>query len=594
MTKIISLQEDKKFNKWHPEVEKVLVDKSIKPRDLTLESPRLEIICEEHGVTLKTIVNIYKNIKEHGKVVCNKCSRATATKKAMATNLERFGGQPAQNPAVLEKMKKTNLERYGTEFIVQMDDYHDKVKKTNLEKYGVEYGLMDPEIRAKGMKTMEEKYGEGNTHYFKSKENYENWKKGNVEKFGVEFPMQNEEVREKFTETMKERYGVDHALQHEEFLEKAQGTTFQNYGVNHPTKSYEVYLRGCETKNEDPVSEESFNIVNNKELFIEFINQMTIKLDKKPTIVDIANELKYGLTAIGFSIRGFELQDMIRYLGGESYGEHELLDFFKRNGISAKHRYTKLGPELDIYIEKYDLGIEYTGLYWHSDIYKKKNYHYDKYKYYNDIGTRVIHIYEDEWNDMFTQDIIKAIILSACGKVKNNHMKYARKLDLVELDNSPDNIEKIKNFLDSNHLQGFRPSSIYLALMENDNIIELMTFGHPFFGNKNAKNYQYELIRHCTKLHYSVVGGKERLFKYFLDNYPHDNQFYNHIVTYADIDKFNGNSYLSLGFKLFNHSIPVWGLEENFTKRISRNPNNNAYFKTLPKIYGAGNNTYVY
>lgn len=207
MTKFVSLGEDKKLNKWHPEVEKVLVDKTLRPRDFKVDKPKVEIMCEEHGISTKTLKNMYENIMKNGKVICNKCSRAAATKKAMATNLERFGGQPAQNAAVLAKMKKTNLERYGSEFIVQMDDYQDKVKKTNLEKYGVEYGLMDPEIRAKGMKTMEEKYGEGNTHYFKNKENYENWKKGNVEKFGVEFPMQNEEVREKFTETMKERYG---------------------------------------------------------------------------------------------------------------------------------------------------------------------------------------------------------------------------------------------------------------------------------------------------------------------------------------------------------------------------------------------------
>jgi hypothetical protein len=40
-----------------------------------------------------------------------------------------------------EKRKKTNLEKYGREYVAQVDEFQDKWKKTNLEKYGKEHTL---------------------------------------------------------------------------------------------------------------------------------------------------------------------------------------------------------------------------------------------------------------------------------------------------------------------------------------------------------------------------------------------------------------------------------------------------------------------
>ena len=587
----ISFGEDKKVNEWHPEITKVLIDKSIRPKDYRSEKEGTDISCDKHGMSRKTFAIMYKNIKEHGKVVCNKCSREISTKKAMKTNLERYGGQPAQNPGVLAKMKATNLERYGVEFIVEADDFQDKSKKTNLERYGVEYGLMDPKIRAKGTKTMEEKYGEGVTHYFKSEENYTKWKAGNIEKYGVEFPIQNEEIRQRFTDTMVDRYGVEHALQHDDFIDKARDTTLERFGVEHATQNYDIYIKACESKNIIPVTEKMFNLMNDKDSLSKYLDEVAQELGELPSIMKVSSLVNYSPTRVAQIIRKLELEDKIHYLAGESYGEHEIIEFLKGHGIKSKHRYTSLGNEIDIYIEDHDVGIEFNGLFWHSDLYKKKKYHYNKYKEYNDIGTRLIQIYEDEWADDETREILKSIILSACGKVDDRSVKYARKLRLLELVN----VKGVVDFYEENHLQGFRSASHHIALMDGEEIIEMMSFGYAYFGNRvNKKKYQYELIRHCTKLNYSVVGGKERIFKHFISKYPYDNDYEFHIVSYCDLDKFNGNSYAQLGFIPNTHSIQMWGIDENYTRRVNRNPSNNDYFKGLPKIYGAGNVTFVY
>lgn len=381
--------------------------------------------------------------------------------------------------------------------------------------------------------------------------------------------------------------GVEHALQNEDFLIKSRETNMRNLGVPHPSYSYDVYLKSCASKNEIPRSEESFKITNIKENFIEFVDYVSTKLNKKPNIDELARELGIQRTRMTFIVRKFEVQDMIQYLAGESYGEYEIIELLKNHGIRAHHRYSKLGPEMDIYLEKYDIGIEFTGLYWHSSKFKEKDYHYDKYKYYNDVGTRLIHIYEDDWNDDIKSDIVKSQLLHECGKISLDSTLNANDLELVDPDDTQDNFLKISEFMVYNNMDGIVDSTINLALMLDDEIIEMMSF-----KPSEDTNYQFELVAHFTKVYHKVLGGKERLFKYFLSEYQ--NKQKNFLVTHIDIDLKDEREYLSLGFKLFNHSIPVWGLEENFTKRISRNPKNNAYFKTLPKIYGAGNNTYVY
>jgi len=79
-------------------------------------------------------------------------------------------------------------------------------------------------------------------------------------------------------------------------------------------------------------------------------------------------------------------------------------------------------PELNI-------GIEYNGLYWHSEQNKEKEYHYNKWKLCNDKGIQLITIWEDDWN--YKKDIVKSIIKN---KLKLNNIKiYARKCKIKEV-----------------------------------------------------------------------------------------------------------------------------------------------------------------
>lgn len=69
-----------------------------------------------------------------------------------------------------------------------------------------------------------------------------------------------------------------------------------------------------------------------------------------------------------------------------------------------------------------------------------------------------------------------------------------------------------------------------------------MTFGKPYLNKSNE--YEWELYRFCNKLNTSVVGGFDKLFKYFIRNYNPKN-----ILTYSDFAKGDGHTYEKWGLQ---------------------------------------------
>ena len=54
---------------------------------------------------------------------------------------------------VKQKIKATNLERYGVEYAMQSKEVRDKIKATNLERYGYENAMQNEEVQNKVRKT---------------------------------------------------------------------------------------------------------------------------------------------------------------------------------------------------------------------------------------------------------------------------------------------------------------------------------------------------------------------------------------------------------------------------------------------------------
>jgi len=114
----------------------------------------------------------------------------------------------------------------------------------------------------------------------------------------------------------------------------------------------------------------------------------------------------------------------------KSIKEKELLGYIKQNYNGEIISGYRNQYEIDIYLPNLKIGFEFNGLYWHSELYKERDYHINKTDYFKELGIRIIHIWEDDW--VYKTGIIKSQILNILGK---SNRIYARKCEVKKLGN---------------------------------------------------------------------------------------------------------------------------------------------------------------
>ena len=244
----------------------------------------------------------------------------------------------------------------------------------------------------------------------------------------------------------------------------------------------------------------------------------------------------------------------------KSIKEKNLLEYIKSIYTGEIISGYRDGIEIDIYLPELKIGIEFNGLYWHSNKFKDSNYHINKLNWFKVKGINVKFIYEDDFDNNF--DIIKSQINNWLNLISTKI--YARKTEVRRITN----VDEYRNFLNQNHIQGFIPSKLVYGLYYQDNLVSLMCFDKKE-GRLNMKEDGWNLSRFCNLLNNQIIGGASKLLNHFIkENNP------SRIISYADKDWSNGNLYFTLGFKLLSESKPdykyiVDGIrksKQNFTK----------------------------
>lgn len=377
---------------------------------------------------------------------------------------------------------------------------------------------------------MLERYGVDNT--FKSKEIYEKVKKTNLERYGNTCSAQSNIVRPKISKSMLDRYGVDNPSKSDVIKNKIVESNRKNLGVDYPMQSKEVMDKS--------------RITSLEKYGTEYPNQSDIV---KQHIID-SNLEKYGVER---PAQSDEIKRKTIETNRKRYGvDYTCLVFsgkYKGNDSSYNRSFAKLLDDVGIVYERefllekysYDFKVGNTLIEinptathnTHFNPYGKNridvNYHRDKSKLAKDSGYHVIHVFD--WDD--TDKVVQLL--------KDRVTVYARNCDIRVVSDVDTN-----NYLDMYHLQSTcRGQKIRLGLYYNNQLVSLMTFGKSRFN----KNFEYELLRYCS--HYNVVGGAEKLFKHFINEYKPSS-----IVSYCDTSKFSGKVYDALGFTYVKTNSP--------------------------------------
>lgn len=433
--------------------------------------------------------------------------------------IEKYGvAKYSLLPECQEKIKKTCLEKYGVDHPLKSKEIRKQIEKTNLEKYGTKTPGENSRIKEKARKTCQERYGVNS--YTQTEKFKQQSRETCLQRYGVEYGSQSKEFQEKVQQTNMKNFGVPYALMAEEIIQKSKKTCLEKWGTSNISTSH--------------IDPQVLELINNKTKLQEYINKFEIK-----DFYHIAETLGITYDGLKKKLHEFDLWD--KYDHKTSHAEIELRELFQ----DFKKTKRIIPPyEIDLFNEKLNLGIEYNGIYWHSELFKTNKYHQEKSKIALNKNIFLFHIFEHEWIDKRKKPILISMINNLINK--NTDKIGARKCIIKNIDSKTCN-----KFLDENHLQGKDQSSIRYGLFYKETLVSVMTFCKPRFN----KNYQYELSRFCNKINTTVIGAASKLFKHFLKEYNNPS-----IISYSNYSKTRGNLYKILGFKYKDLSAPnyIW------------------------------------
>lgn len=462
-------------------------------------------VCEKSGNT-----KIWKSIQE-GFGFCGKAATCACAKQSVSEHVS------ASKKHVTEADKqKTNQKR----------------AQTNLLKYGV----TNTGQTLKAKQAHRELYADTQ----KVEQIVAQIQQTNLTKYGVANPMQVKSVKEKAQQTNLTRYGAHNPMGNPIISAQSAQTKKERYEPHYLAK--QNYNRFCTTVVENfgvrPLILEAdyIGVQSRPGMTFECVSCAT-KFDKRfdyasPPICKVCNPSE------------------IKYKSGE---EMQLLDYIKSiyTGpiISGDRRI--INPyEVDILLPEINLGIEYCGLYWHSEVsgHKSWNYHYRKYRAAQDKNLRLVTLFSDEW-------LTKAGLIKQYLKVLLNtttQSVYARKCEFKVLDH-----QLAKDYLHAHHVIG-APQKISWAggLYHDGELCAVMTF-------RNTEKQTYELNRFSTHGH--VVGAASRLLKRFLQSHTVDQ-----VISFSDNRFSEGNLYKQLGFVQEGSVPPMQYYVKDYAERFHK------------------------
>lgn len=274
-----------------------------------------------------------------------------------------------------------------------------------------------------------------------------------------------------------------------------------------------------------------------------------------------------------------------------SKAEVTIATFLMERNINVLLSSRKVIPplQLDIYVETKKVAVEFNGLYWHSENFKKdKDYHYKKWLACKQEGIQLIQIWEDSWKknpELVLESLLHKLNSSEVEKV------FARNTKVSLITKAEAEV-----FLEKNHIQGFSSGRYYVGLTSSSSqiLVAVMVM------RQEPKSNTLNIIRYATNN--IVVGGFTKLLKHIEVTYTPDK-----IITFSDNAVSDGSLYSFNGFFLeaelppdymyvvdnkrvhkFNYRLKQFKNNPNLVYTSGLTEKELAKLNNIPRIWDAG------
>ena len=370
-----------------------------------------------------------------------------------------------------------------------------------------------------------------------------------IDRYGVDNVRKSEEVKKIIRETILNRYGEDNVSKLDKVKEKMRKTILLRFGVDHYSKTEQFKI---DTRNSI--------YKNTYQKFIRFASEIMPLFSEdefkgggyekyyKWKCIKCDNEFQHWYH------NGSTPRCPICFPKGYAKSQSNLCEFVKTLDDSVvMNVYTVISPlELDLYCPRSKIAIEFNGLFWHSHMKggKHPRYHLEKTLMCETIDLRLIHVFEDEWNNK--KHCVRNTLRRIFGKTR------------FSIDSSRCEVREVSGdvcdrFLDKWHLQGKDKISTYkYGLYFKNRLVSVMTF------YKVSKKDCHVLSRFAEIGSFRIVGGAKCLLQRFLEEVEPEK-----VMAYSDLRWYRGGFYEELGFNLRCRIEPNCWYTRDYLKRVS-------------------------
>ncbi len=363
-------------------------------------------------------------------------------------------------------------------------------------------------------------------------------------KYGVDNVRQNHSVDSKIKDTCLNKYGTTNVQELDWVKAKIKDTCLNKYGttnvqeldwVKAKTRDTNQKLYGVDNGSQSLITKESMAILGDR-------TRLSAHYDTALSCTQMAGDLDVSVSTVCNYMQQHDIPYSTKSAEEESIATY--LDTLDVEYIRSDRK--QIGPqELDFYIPRYELAIEYNGVYWHSELRgKKSSYHLSKTRACSRQGIQLLHIFSTDniplWRSVISNK------LGICERI------YARKCRFSEISS-----QEADRFCQSNHLQGRFSAKYNYGLYYQEELISVMTF------SKSRYNFlaEFEMIRYCCKVGVQVIGGASKLLK---------NSLLISVLSYANRRWSDGSLYRALGFRLHSETRPNYFYTSDYKSLSSR------------------------